>query len=147
IERSEASDFINASHSVECVEVTRVTRREPGCFEITRPQIPITKRGRALSLEKMESQPTPICARDALRLAKEGDEKKKDEISIDLSLELEVACEIFRINRARAALELKRGMERMIDLFDERNQRTDVAIAQASPRIVLLKLFDQPARI
>ena len=38
-------------------------------------------------------------------------------------------------------------MERVIDLLHERDQRPDVAIAQARARIVPLQLFDQPARI
>src|SRR5476649_2213825 len=95
----------------------------------------------------MEAQPTPIGARDALRLTKESHEKKQHEVIVDLGLELEVAREIFRRNFTPTALELERGVERVIDFFDEDDERTNVLIAQAGTRIVLFELLDQPARI
>jgi len=95
----------------------------------------------------MKSQPASIGSRDALRFAKEGNEQKKNKIGIDLRLKLEVAREIFRVDLARAIFELEGSVEGVIDFFDEGNQRTNVALAQAGARIVLLKLFNQPARI
>ena len=50
----------------------------------------------------MKTQPAAIGSRNALRFAKESDEQKKHEISIDLRLELEIAREIFRADFARA---------------------------------------------
>ena len=38
-------------------------------------------------------------------------------------------------------------MQRMIELFDEHDQRPDIAIAQARARIVKLQLLDEPARV
>ena len=55
----------------------------------------------------MKAQPAAIGPRNALRLAKEGDEKKQHEISVDLRLELEVARKIFRRDLAPAVLELQ----------------------------------------
>ena len=75
----------------------------------------------------METQPAPIGSRNALCLSKERDEQEQHKISIDLRLELEVAREIFRSDFALAVLELKRGVQRVIDFFDEHDERTDVA--------------------
>ena len=38
-------------------------------------------------------------------------------------------------------------MQRMIDFLDKHDQRSDIAIAQTRARIVLLQLFNEPARI
>ena len=95
----------------------------------------------------MKAQPAPIGPRNLLRLSKESDEEQQDEIGIDPRLELEVAREIFRSDLALPGLELQRGVQRVIDLFHEGDERPDVAIAQAGARIVPLELFDQPARI
>ena len=38
-------------------------------------------------------------------------------------------------------------MQRMIEFLDEHDQRPDIAIAQPGAGIVLLELFDEPARI
>src|SRR5207302_5086346 len=143
----ESANFVQASHSVECVQVTSITGGELGAFEITRAQISISKRIRALSLEEMEPQPATVAARHALGFTKEGNEQKQHEIGIDLGLELEVSRKIFRGNFAGAVLELQRGVKRVIDLFNKGNQRTDIVIAHAGARIVLFELFDQPARI
>ena len=95
----------------------------------------------------MEPQPAPIGPRDALRLSEKRDEQQKNEIGVDLRLELEVAREILRANLARAILELERGVQRVIDFFDEHDEGPNVAIAQTGARIVPFELFDQPARI
>jgi hypothetical protein len=95
----------------------------------------------------MEPKPAPVGPRNFLGLPKESDEEEKDEIGIDPRLELEVPREIFRSDLSLALFELERGMEGVVDLFHERNQRPDVSIAQARARIVPLQLFDEPARI
>src|SRR5436305_7603539 len=64
-----------------------------------------------------------------------------------MRLKLEVAREILGIDRACAVFELERGVKRVIDLFDESDQRSDVTIAQSGAWIMLLELFDHPARI
>src|SRR5712692_8580312 len=54
---------------------------------------------------------------------------------------------MFRTNLARATLELKRGVERVIDFFHEHDEGPDVVIAQPGARIVALELFDKPSRV
>ncbi len=95
----------------------------------------------------MKAEPAPICPRDLLGFSKKSHEKQQDQIGIDAGLELEVAGEILRSDLALSGLELQRGVQRMIDLLHKRDERPDVAIAQAGARIVALELFDQPARI
>jgi len=79
-----------------------------------------------------------------LGFSKEGNEQKKNKIGVDLRLELEIASKILRCDLTRAIFKLKRGMKRVIDFFYERDERTDIVIAQASARVVSLELFDQP---
>src|ERR1043166_8746894 len=95
----------------------------------------------------MKPQPTAVRARDALCFAEERNEQKQHEVSVHLRLELEVAREIFRTDLARAVLELERSVQRVIDLFDECDQRTNIVIAQTGAWIVALESVDQPARI
>src|SRR4029453_2829337 len=120
---------------------------ELGCLEITAPEIFVAKRLRALTREKMKTQPAPVSSRNALRFSKEGDKQKENKIGVDLRLELEIAGEVFRSNLTRSAFELKRRVQRMIDFFDEHDQRPDIVTAQSSARIVVLKLVDDHARI
>ncbi len=141
------ADFIQAPHAVEGVEVTRVACGELACFQIAAAQVCVAKCLRTLAGEEVKPQPPPIGARDSLSLSKKGDKQKKNEIRIYLRLQLKIASEIFRCDLARAAFELKRGVQRMIEFLDEHNQRSDIAITQARARIVLFELFDQPARI
>src|SRR5260370_399482 len=68
-------------------------------------------------------------------------------VSIDLSLELEIARKIFGRDFACAVFEVKRSVEGVIDLFNEGNKRANIMIAQPGTRIVPLKLFDQPTGI
>lgn len=90
----------------------------------------------------MEAQPAPIGAGNALRFPEESDEQNEHEISVDLGLKLKVAREIFRSYFASPVLELQRGMERVVDFFDEHNERPDILIAQSGARIVPLQLVD-----
>ena len=41
----------------------------------------------------------------------------------------------------------ERGVQRVIDLLHESDQRTDISIRQPGARIVFFQLFDQPPRI
>src|SRR5205814_6399874 len=79
--------------------------------------------------------------------SKECDKQKENKISIDLRLQFEIAGEIFRSDLARAAFELKRGVQCMIDFFHKHDQRPDIAITQPRAGIVLFELFNEPARI
>ena len=87
------------------------------------------KRFRALACEKMKAEPAAVSSRNALGFPKEGYEQKENKVGVDLRLELEIAGKIFRCDFTRAVLELKCGVERVIDLFNEGNKRADVAIA------------------
>src|SRR6202011_1989237 len=147
IKRSKSANLIEPAHAIQGVEIMGVARRERCRLQIARAQVSIAERVRTLPSEKMKPQPPPARPRNALGFSEESDEQKKDEISIDLRLELKVTSKIFRPDLAGAVFELKCGVEPVIDLFHERDQRPDVAIAQSRTRIVLLELFDQPARI
>src|SRR5207247_4723979 len=121
--------FIEATHPVERVEIMGVVCRKLACLEIAAAQVCVAKCLRTLAGEEVKPQPPPIGARDSLSLSKKGDKQKKNEIGIDLRLQLEIAGEILRRNFARAAFEVKRGVQRMIDFFHEHDQRSDVVIA------------------
>src|SRR4029453_12176798 len=95
----------------------------------------------------MKAQPTPVHARNALSFSKEGDKQKENEISIDLSLKLQIARKIFRSDLADSALELKCRMQCVIQFFHEHNQRPNIAVANSRARIVLFELLNEPARI
>src|SRR5207244_12703040 len=60
LERMKPPDFIEATHAVESVEVTRVACGELACLQITAAQICVAKRFRALPDEKVKSQPAPV---------------------------------------------------------------------------------------
>src|SRR5206468_9869344 len=75
------------------------------------------------------------------------DKQKEHKVGVDLRLELEIAGKIFRPDLACPALELKRRMQRVIDLFYKHDQRSDVVTAQSGAWIVLFELFNEPARI
>src|ERR1043166_6018169 len=143
----EPPDFIEPTDTVERIEKLRVARRQFGRFQIARAQIAIAERSRAISREQMKPQPAAIRARDALRFTKERDEQKQDEVGVDLRLELEIARKIFGADLAGAVLKLKRGVQRVIDLLHERDQRPNIVVAQPGARVVTLELFDQPVGI
>src|SRR5436190_5387366 len=103
-----------------------VIRGQLGRFQITAAEVSITKRFRALALEKMKAEPTAVGVRNALGFSKEGNEQKQDEVSIDLGLELEIASKILRRDFSRAVLELERGVKGVIDFFHETDERTDI---------------------
>src|ERR1051325_6223569 len=131
----ESADFVEAADTVERIEKPRVARRQPGRFQIARAQIAIAERSRAISREQMKAQPAAIRARDALRFTKKRDEQEQHEISVNLGLELEIARKIFRADLAGALLKLKRGVQRVIDLFHEGDQRPNIVVAQPGARI------------
>jgi hypothetical protein len=94
------------------------------------------KRVRTLAGEQMKAQPATIGARNALRFPEESDEEKEDEIGIHLRLQLEVAHEIFRPDLAPAALELERGVKRVIDFLHEHDERANISVAQPRSRVM-----------
>src|SRR5205085_10638780 len=118
-----------------------------GGLEVTPPEIRGLIRARIFRGKQVEPEPAPVRPRNFLRLPEKSDEKKEHQISIDPGLEFEVAGEIFRGDLAFAPLELKGGVQRVVELLHEGDERPDVAIAQAGTGIVALELFDQPARI
>ena len=147
IKGMKAADFIETPLAVERVEVMRIARGQLACLEITATQVRITKRFRALTREKMKAQPAPVHARDALGFSKKRDKQKQNEIGVDLRLELEIAHKIFGSDLADSALELKRCMQGMIEFLHKHDQRPDISVANSRARIVLLELFNEPARI
>lgn len=114
IERAKLADFFEPAQAVEGVEIPGITGGEFTRFQIASAQIFVTKGFGALTGEKMKTQPAAIGSGNALGLAKKGDEQKKDEISIDLCLQFEIAGEFLRRNLALAIFELKCGVQRMI---------------------------------
>jgi len=76
-----------------------------------------------------------------------GDKQQENQISVHLCLKLKVARKIFRGDLAHSAFELERGVQRVIQFFNKRDQRSDVRGPQPRTRIVLFKLFNQPAGI
>src|SRR5215467_1700599 len=66
IEGMKPADLIETTNGIECVEKTRVARRQLIRLEITTTQIRIAKRAGALPREKVESQPSAVGGRDAL---------------------------------------------------------------------------------
>src|ERR1700740_2567135 len=90
IEGTEFCGFLQPPHPVESIQILRVTGGELARFQITATQILIAKSVRTLPGKKMEAQPAAIGAGNALGLAKEGNEQKQNEVSIDLCLQLEI---------------------------------------------------------
>ena len=127
-EGAEAADLLDPAEAVEGVEKARVARGQLGRFEIATAQIGVAKGAGRLRLEKMETQPAAIGARDALRFAKEGDEEEENQIGVDPRLELEVAREILRSDAAFAFLELDGGVESVIDFLHKHDEGADVAV-------------------
>lgn len=140
-------DFIKATNGIKRVEKICVTGRKLACLEVTAPQVRVAKCLGTLPREKVETQPAAVRRRDALRFSEKRDKQEKNQISVHLRLELKVTRKIFRRDLAHSAFELERGVQRMIQFFNERDQRSDVAIPQPSTRIVLFELVNQPAGI
>ena len=107
IQRAKTPDLFQPAQPIERIEILRVAGGEFARFQITAAQICVAKSVGTLPGEKMKAQPAAIGARDALGFAKESDEEKENEISIDLRLELEVAREIFRCDLAPPFLNCK----------------------------------------
>ena len=122
IERTKFADFIKASDAVEGIEILGVAGGEFASFEIAAAQIFIAERIRTLPGEKMKTQPAAVGAGNALGFAEESDKQKKDEISIDLRLELEIARKFFGRDPALAILKLERGVERVIQFLHENDE-------------------------
>src|SRR6478752_4568687 len=75
IERMKPPDFIEAAHSVECVEKTCVAGRKLARLEVTAAQVCVAKCLGTLPGEKVKTQPPPVGRRDALRFSEKGDKK------------------------------------------------------------------------
>src|SRR5262249_30899549 len=146
-ERMKSPDFIETTNAIERVEITRVICGELTGLEVTATEIRVAKCLGTLPREKMKTQPTAIACRDPLRFSEKSDEQYKNQIGVDLCLELKVARKIFRRDLAHSAFELERGVQRMIQFFNKRNQRSNIPVPQPRTRIVLFELFNQPARI
>src|SRR5436305_14818372 len=95
-----AADFIEAPGPIQSIEAVRVARCELACLQVAATQICIPERFRALALEKMKAQPTPVHARNEPGFSKERDKEKQNEISIDVRRELLIAGEFFRSDLA-----------------------------------------------
>ena len=140
-------DFIETTHPVESIEVARVAGREFIRLEVPTAQVCIAKYPGTLPREKMKPQPAAVGRRHALCFSKKCDKQQKNEISVHLRLELKIARKIFGRDLAHSAFELERGVQCMVEFFYKHDQRSDIAVPQPGPRIVLFELLDQPARI
>src|SRR3954451_3479183 len=140
-------DFIEATNGIESVEITGVVCGKLACLEVTATEIRVVKCLRTLARKKVKTQPAAIRRGDALSFSEKGDKQQQNQIRVHLRLNLEVARKIFRGDLAHSAFELERSMQRMIEFFNKRDQRPDIAIPQPCPRIVLFELINQPAGI
>jgi len=140
-------DFIETTNGIKGVEKTRVACRELVRLEVTAAQVRVAKCLGTLPREKVKTQPAAVGRRDALRFSEKGDEQQKNQVSVHLRLKLKIARKIFRRDLAHSAFELQRGVQRMIQFFNKRDQRSDVPIPKAGTRIVLFELVNQPAGI
>src|SRR4030095_13041576 len=127
-ERTKGADLLHSPEAVEGVEEMRVARGQLGRFQVATAQVRILEGARILRLEKVEAEPAAIGARNALRLAKEGDEQEQNEISIDPRLELEIAREILRGDPAIAAPDLDCGVQGVVDFLHERAEGADIMV-------------------
>src|SRR5215211_1790396 len=142
-----APDFIEPSNGIQRVEKICVAGGKLARLEITSTQVCVTKCLGTLPCKKVKTQPAAVGRRNALRFSEKGDEQQKNQISIHLGLKLEVARKIFRRDLAHPASELERGVQRMVQFFNKRDQRSDIAITQPRTRIVLFELVNEPAGI
>jgi hypothetical protein len=147
IERMKPPDFIDTTNGIEGVEKTCVTGCKLARLEVTAAKVRVAKCSGTLPREKMKTQPAAVRRRDALRFSEERDKEEKNQISVHLRLKLKVARKIFRRDLAHSVFELERGMQRVIQFFHERDQRSDIPIPQPRTRIVSFELFNQPAGI
>ena len=147
IERMKPPDFIEATNGIQGVEKICVAGSELARLEVTTTQVCVAKRLWTLPREKMKTQPVAVGRRDALCSSKERDKQQKNQISVHLRLKLKVARKIFRRDLAHSTFELEGGVQRMIQFFNERDQRSDIAVPQPGARIMLFELVNQPPRI
>src|SRR5206468_2576691 len=75
IERMKPPDFIQATHTIQTVEITRVARCELAGLEIATAEICVAKCVWALPREKLEVQPAPVSLRDTLGFSEKSDKK------------------------------------------------------------------------
>jgi len=147
IQGAKFADFIKTPDTVEGIEILGVAGGELASFEIAAAQIFIAEGIGTLPSKKMKTQPAAIGTGNALGFAKESDEQKEDEISIDLRLQLQIAGKFLRGDAALAVFKLKRGMKSVIQFLNKNDEGANVKIAQAAPGIVAFELINEPARI
>lgn len=135
-------DFIDTTNGIESIEKICVGSRKLARLEITPTQVRVLKCLGRLPDEKVKTQPAAVRRRHALRLSEKGHKQQKNQIRIHLRLELKVACKIFRRDLAHSAFELERGMQRMVEFFNKRDQRPDIPVPHPRSRIVSFELFD-----
>src|ERR1700730_13882273 len=73
IERTKAADLLQPPHTVERVEIFRVTRGQLRRLEITTAHVLVVVGAGIFGSEEVKAQPATIGARDALGLSEEGD--------------------------------------------------------------------------
>src|SRR5258708_39329886 len=66
---------------------------------------------------------------------------------MDARLEFEVPGEFLGGEVALAPAERERCVERVVDFLHKRDDVRDVRIAEAAPRVAVLELIDEPARV
>ena len=147
IEGPKFADFIKTPDTVEGIEILGIAGGELASFEIAAAQIFIAEGIGTLPAEKMKTQPAAIGPRNTLGFAKESDEQEKNEIGIDLRLELEIAGKFLGGDPALAIFKLEGGMQRVIQFLNENDEGADIGIAQTAPGIVAFELINEPARI
>ena len=98
-------------------------------------------------IEHVEPQPPSVRAGNPSGTAKKSDEKEQDKIGVDLGLQFEIARVVLVAVWRLSSLELEGGMQSMVDFLDEGYEVLDIGVAQAGTRIMLLDLFNEPARI
>src|SRR5262249_55884319 len=115
------ANFIEASDSIQSVEKICVAGCKLACLEVTAAQVRVAKCLGTLPCEKMKAQPAAVGRGDALRFPEKGDEQQQNQVSVHLRLKLKIARKIFGRDLAHSAFELQRGVQRMIQFFNERD--------------------------
>src|SRR5260370_13397835 len=75
IERMKPPDFIETTHSVECVEIERVAGRKLARLEVTATQVRVAKCLGTLPREKVKTQPAAVGRPDAVRFSGKSEAK------------------------------------------------------------------------
>ncbi len=141
------SDFIETTNGIQSVEKTGVASGKLARLEIAATQIGVAKCLGTLPRKKVKTQPAAIRRRDALSFSEKGYKQQQNHISVDLRLKLKIARKILGRDLAHSPFELEPSVQRMIEFFNERDQRSDIPVPYSRTRIVLFELIDEPTRI